>query len=113
MVSGSGKVGTHSLLWRATADGVILSTRRFDLKRIDSDVRNAARLGGRCVYWSSGLSIVVWAMSVAPIAFVAALCGTSILFAMLIGWLLFKDKMDWLKMMAGVLIVVGVLLTRF
>jgi multidrug transporter EmrE-like cation transporter len=32
---------------------------------------------------------------------------------MLIGWLLFKDKMDWLKMMAGVLIVVGVLLTRF
>ena len=39
-------------------------------------------------------SIVIWAMSVAPIAFVAALRGTSILFAMLIGWLLFKDKMD-------------------
>ena len=58
-------------------------------------------------------SIVIWTMSVAPIAFVAALRGTSILFAMLIGWLLFKDKMDWLKMMAGVLIVGGVLLTRF
>lgn len=58
-------------------------------------------------------SIVIWTMSVAPIAFVAALRGTSILFAMLIGWLLFKDKMGWLKLMAGLLIVGGVVLPRF
>jgi drug/metabolite transporter (DMT)-like permease len=57
-------------------------------------------------------SIVVWAMSVAPIALVAALRETSILFAMLIGWLMFKDKMDRLKILAGLLIVGGVVLTR-
>ena len=56
--------------------------------------------------------IAVWAMSVAPIAVVAALRETSILFAMLIGWLVFHDKMDRLKAFAGLLIVTGVVLTR-
>jgi len=56
--------------------------------------------------------IAVWAMSVAPIAVVAALRETSILFAMLIGWLVFHDKMDRLKALAGLLIVTGVVLTR-
>jgi drug/metabolite transporter (DMT)-like permease len=57
-------------------------------------------------------AIAVWAMSVAPIAVVAALRETSILFAMLIGWLVFKDRMDGLKIFAGLLIVGGVVLTR-
>lgn len=56
--------------------------------------------------------IAVWAMSVASIAVVAALRETSILFAMLIGWLVFHDKMDRLKVLAGLLIVTGVVLTR-
>lgn len=57
-------------------------------------------------------SIAVWAMAVAPIALVAALRETSILFAMLIGWLVFGDKMDRLKILAGSLIVLGVVMTR-
>ena len=57
-------------------------------------------------------TIVISAMSVAPIALVAALRETSILFAMLIGWLVFRDKMDRLKAVAGLLIVAGVVLTR-
>lgn len=56
--------------------------------------------------------IALWAMSVAPIAVVAALRETSILFAMLIGWLVFHDKMDRLKIVAGLVIVAGVALTR-
>lgn len=57
-------------------------------------------------------AIVVWAMTLAPIALVAALRETSILFAVLIGWLVFGEKMDRSKVMAAALIVLGVVLTR-
>lgn len=56
--------------------------------------------------------IVVWAMTKAPIALVAALRETSILFAVLIGWIVFGDRMDRLKWAAATLIVLGVILTR-
>jgi len=56
--------------------------------------------------------IVLWAMTQAPIAMVAALRETSILFAMLIGWLWFGDRMDQTKAVAGGLIIAGVVLTR-
>ncbi len=57
-------------------------------------------------------AIAVWAMTVAPIALVGALRETSILFAVLIGWLVFRDRMDRGKAVAAVLIVAGVMLTR-
>ena len=57
-------------------------------------------------------AIAVWAMTVAPIALVAALRETSILFAVLIGWLWMKDRMDMTKGLAASLIVSGALLTR-
>ena len=56
--------------------------------------------------------IVIWAATQAPLALVAALRETSILFAMLLGWALFGDRMDRTKIIAGGLIVAGVLLTR-
>ncbi|KKL65862.1 hypothetical protein LCGC14_2150760, partial [marine sediment metagenome] len=57
-------------------------------------------------------SIAVWAMTQAPIALVTALRETSILFAVLIGWLVFKDKMNRRKIIASALILGGVVLTR-
>ena len=57
-------------------------------------------------------AIAVWAMTVAPIALVAALRETSILFAVLMGWILFGERMSRGKMFAVVLIVAGVVLTR-
>ena len=57
-------------------------------------------------------AIVVWAMTQAPIALVAALRETSILFAVLIGWLAFGDRMDRGKAIAACFIVAGVALTR-
>ena len=57
-------------------------------------------------------AVAVWAMTLAPIALVAALRETSILFAVLIGWLVFGDKMDRTKVAAALLIVTGVALTR-
>jgi drug/metabolite transporter (DMT)-like permease len=55
---------------------------------------------------------VVWAMTQAPIALVATLRETSILFAVLIGWWAFNERMSMQKGMAAALIVAGVVLTR-
>lgn len=57
-------------------------------------------------------AISVWAMTQAPIALVAALRETSILFAVLIGWLAFGEWMTRGKAAAAVVIVLGVVLTR-
>ena len=57
-------------------------------------------------------AISVWAMTVAPIALVAALRETSILFAVLIGWLAFGEKMTRGKALAALMIVLGVVVTR-
>ena len=57
-------------------------------------------------------AIVVWAMTVAPIALVTALRETSILFAVLIGWLVFGERMDRAKAAAALLIVGGAAVTR-
>ncbi len=57
-------------------------------------------------------SIAVWAMTQAPIALVTALRETSILFAVLIGWLLFSERMGAGKAVAAILIVGGAALTR-
>ena len=57
-------------------------------------------------------ALVVWAMTKAPIALVTALRESSILFAMLLGWLFFRDTMGPTKILAGLVIVAGVILTR-
>jgi drug/metabolite transporter (DMT)-like permease len=57
-------------------------------------------------------AISVWAMMHAPIAVVAALRETSILFAVLIGWALFGESVSRAKLVAAVLIVCGVIVTR-
>jgi len=61
-------------------------------------------------YGAYGIS--VWAMTVAPIALVAALRETSILFAVLIGWLFFHEKISRAKALAAFVIISGVILTR-
>lgn len=61
-------------------------------------------------YGAYGVS--VWAMTIAPIALVAALRETSILFAVLIGWLIFGERMTRGKALAALVIVGGVMLTR-
>lgn len=69
-----------------------------------------AALGAVASYGAYAISI--WAMTRAPIALVATLRETSILFAVLIGWLVFGEKMRARKAIAAVLIVVGIVLTR-
>ncbi len=60
----------------------------------------------------AGYAIAVWAMTEAPIALVAALRETSILFAVLIGWLVFGEKMTAEKAVAALVMVTGVMMMR-
>ncbi len=57
-------------------------------------------------------AIAVWAMTRAPIPLVGALRETSILFAVLLGWLVFGERMDRAKIVAAGVIVAGVAITR-
>ena len=67
-------------------------------------VSGALSLGA---YW-----IVIWAMTKAPIAAVAALRETSILFAVLISVLFLKEKLTRWRLISCALIVVGVIALR-
>lgn len=69
-----------------------------------------AALGAAASYGAYAISI--WAMTRAPIALVAATRETAILFAVLIGWLAFGERMTRSKAISAVLIVAGVVLTR-
>ncbi|WP_022952351.1 DMT family transporter [Leucothrix mucor] len=60
----------------------------------------------------SAYSLVVWAFTMAPIALVTAVRETSIIFAMLLGTLLLKERLGWQKVFAVVMTVLGVLVLR-
>lgn len=106
---------TVFVAWMFLIDGVIFGS--WALWRRGPSVLSARRrvwlrgcmAGGASLgaYW-----IAVWAMTQAPIALVTALRETSILFAVLIGVVVFREKFDRAKAAATVLIVGGVVLTR-
>lgn len=101
--------------WLFVIDGLIFAVLMLVLRG-----RSSLPSGGRV--WITGslaavasyasYAVAVWAMTLAPIALVAALRETSILFAVLIGWLVFRERMTPAKAMSVGLIVGGVVLTR-
>lgn len=101
--------------WVFVVDGLIFTTGMLLWKGtgiIPRD-RKAWGLGTLASGASYGAyAVSVWAMTVAPLAVVAALRETSILFAVLIGWLAFGEKMGAEKAIAACVIVAGVILTR-
>lgn len=58
-------------------------------------------------------AVAVWAMTRAPVALVAAIRETSIVFGVLIGWLCFGERMTRAKAVSAAMIAAGVLVTRF
>ena len=101
--------------WVFVADGLIFSTGMLALRgrRIIPWDGRAWRLGTMASLASYGAyAVSIWAMTLAPIAVVAALRETSILFAVLIGWLIFGERMSGEKALAAAVIVAGVMLTR-
>lgn len=101
--------------WLMILSGVFFTPAVVALKGT-AVLRGTARDWGLCMIAAvasfAAYAIAVWAMTVAPIALVGALRETSILFAVLIGWLFFNERMDRSKAVAAVLIVSGVMLTR-
>jgi drug/metabolite transporter (DMT)-like permease len=83
---------------------------------------------GPCIFlqlgphWRGGLaggamsmlaySLVIWATTQAPVAMVSALRETSVLFALLIGWLFLKEPMPALRLIACCVIAAGVVLMK-
>ncbi|MDZ7909090.1 MAG: DMT family transporter [Gemmobacter sp.] len=101
--------------WVFVLDGLIFTTGTLALRgwRVLPWQPRAWAVGTFASAASYGAyAISIWAMTVAPIAVVAALRETSILFAVLIGWLVFGERMTRDKALAALMIVAGVIVTR-
>lgn len=101
--------------WVFVADGLIFSTGMLALKgrAVLPPLGRAWAVGALASAASYGsYAVSIWAMTFAPIAVVAALRETSILFAVLIGWLCFGERMTREKALAALMIVGGVILMR-
>lgn len=101
--------------WLFVLDGIIFAAVMLALRgRASLPVGNRVWVLGSIGAFASygSYAVAVWAMTLAPIALVAALRETSILFAVLIGWLVFGETMTRPKLVAVAMIGVGVALTR-
>lgn len=101
--------------WVFVADGLIFALGMLALRGPDilPRQRRAWGMGAVAAAASFGsYAVAIWAMTLAPIALVAALRETSILFAVLIGWIGFGERMGGGKALAAAVIVSGVVLTR-
>ena len=101
--------------WVFVADGLIFSTGMLALRGV-SVIPRGRRAWGLAVFAAAAsygaYAVSIWAMTLAPIATVAALRETSILFAVLIGWLVFGERMTRDKAIAAAVIVAGVIVMR-
>lgn len=101
--------------WMFLFDALVFTPVAFGLrgKSVFISPPRAWGLGALAAVASyASYAIAVWGMTQAPIALVTALRETSILFAVLIGWLIFGERMDRGKALAALFIVGGVILTR-
>ena len=106
---------TQFVAWLFVIDGIMFAAAMLAL-------RGRASLPGRGRVWVLGglgavasygsYAVAVWAMTLAPIALVAAMRETSILFAVIIGWIAFGERMTGAKAVSVAMIAAGVMLTR-
>ncbi len=81
---------------------------------LQTTIRNHKKImaiGGGASF--AAYALVVWAFTQAPIAVVAALRETSIVFALLIGVFFLKERLNLLKLVSAMLTMLGALLLRF
>lgn len=106
---------TQYIAWLFIVDAVIFSSltlatsgaKRFVAPWKSWAIGSFAGALSLITYW-----IAVWAMTVAPIALVTALRETSVLFAVLIGVVFMKERAEFGKLLAAVVIVSGIILIR-
>jgi drug/metabolite transporter (DMT)-like permease len=119
IVDGLGARASHNphgyVLWMFIGNALIMAA--YAVAR-----RGAGAFTGMARFWKSGLAggalsvtsywIAVWAMTVAPIALVAALRETSVLFGALIAVLWLKEPLRTARIAAALMIVAGLALIR-
>jgi drug/metabolite transporter (DMT)-like permease len=113
---------------RLSGNAVAYTTWLFVLSGVAMAIYGRLRIGAQLVeeckiHWPISLGggalsvaayvIVVWAMTVAPIALVAALRETSVLFAAVLGTVLLREPLRMIRVAAAGLVLTGVLLVRF
>jgi drug/metabolite transporter (DMT)-like permease len=81
------------------------------LGRLFGQARGLMVIGGGASF--SAYALVMWAFTQAPIALVTALRETSIIFALLIGVVVLKEKLDLAKVLATLITLCGAALMRF
>ncbi len=102
--------------WLAIGNAVVFAavmalTQPGLLKRVLPEARHVFALGGSASF--TAYALVTWAFTQAPIALVTALRETSIIFALLIGVLFLKEKLDLAKVIATMATLFGAVLLRF
>jgi drug/metabolite transporter (DMT)-like permease len=101
--------------WLSTVNAVmfaaIMGVRRPGIvKRVVFQGWRLALCGGGASFFA--YAMVTWAFTVAPIPLVAALRETSIVFALLLGVFVLKERLDLMKVLATVCTMLGVGLLR-
>ncbi len=101
--------------WLSVINAVIFATtiRIIRPGLVSRVVRRDWRLAlaGGCASFTA-YALVIWAFTLAPIALVAALRETSIIFALLLGVFVLKERLDLMKMFATMLTMLGVGMLR-
>ncbi len=93
-------------LWTAIAKPDLLGRLPRDRQLV-----RLGLIGGSASYLAYGL--VVWAFTMAPIALVTALRETSIVFALLIGVGILRERLDLAKVLSTLVTILGAGLLRF
>lgn len=81
------------------------------IKKVVSQNYRLALCGGAASF--TAYALVIWAFTLAPIALVAALRETSIIFALLFGVFGLKERLDLIKICATMFTMLGVGMLRF
>jgi drug/metabolite transporter (DMT)-like permease len=102
-------------VWLFLVSGAVMSIYGFLLmgRRLAREFAAHWKMAmGGAALSTAAYAIVIWAMTVAPIALVAALRETSVLFAALLGVALLREPLLPMRIVATCVVLAGVLLVR-
>jgi drug/metabolite transporter (DMT)-like permease len=110
----AGSLGFYS--WLAIGNGIVMAllliaTTPAILGRIMHEGRGMSIMGGGASF--AGYALVTWAFTQAPIALVAALRESSIIFVLLIGGFVLKERLDLARVISTMTPLLGVALLRY
>ena len=106
-----GYFAASTLVNVAMITAIMAVTRPGLLARVWPEARMTALVGGNASFIA--YAIAVWAFTLAPIPLVAALRETSIVFALLLGVVVMKERLDLAKLISTFVTTSGAIMLRF